>query len=96
MGLIITSVLIDAIGSLLLFAPGDIRYIFPLACAVLGAIGAVLIGIGMRKTGAIVVMISGVVSVPVGLLGVAGARQILEFDRQDRREERARRRRQMP
>lgn len=47
-------------------------------CVALSASGALLVGAGRRRPGAILVMIGCVAFIPLGLVGAWGARQVLD------------------
>ncbi len=81
-GLIIASIIINAVVSIGVgqnYPEDQGAIIAVLACfVVLSIIGAVMIASGSKKPGAILVTIGCIVFVPIGLIGVFGAKKVLD------------------
>jgi hypothetical protein len=78
MGLIIASIIIDSVLTLVYFDRSPGLAMFMALFVGLAIVGLICIATGAKKVGAIMAGIGSALFVPIGLIGVFGARQVLK------------------
>jgi hypothetical protein len=80
MAFMVVGVLAEALAALSLLASSPGLAIAGLVLVALGALGVALVAAGRRRQGASLVLASGILYIPLGLIAIHGARQVLNAD----------------